>query len=127
MHVAITRFIFSIPRSLRSPLYPRTVYEQPGTKHKKSRSGIPAFRGLRLDTAPQVVHTEPHYSRKDDVPERPREFAGNVFRISHRDNLQVHGPGRRPFPPARVDEMDVVILHRTDPFDRKIIGACLTL
>ncbi|CAM9581068.1 unnamed protein product [Scytosiphon promiscuus] len=37
---------------------------------------------------PQVLHTEPHYSRKDDVPPRPREFAGNVFRIPHKDSLQ---------------------------------------
>ncbi|CAM9121143.1 unnamed protein product [Ectocarpus fasciculatus] len=37
---------------------------------------------------PQVLHTEPYYSRKDDVPERPREFAGNVFRIQHKDNLK---------------------------------------
>lgn len=37
----------------------------------------------------QVVYTEPYYSRKDDVPERPREFAGKVFRIPHKDDLQV--------------------------------------
>lgn len=55
------------------------------------------FRGLT--SVLQVVHTEPYYSRKDDVPERPREFAGNVFRISHKDNLQVRGPGRSPLLP----------------------------
>lgn len=32
---------------------------------------------------------EPFYSRKDDVPERPREFAGTVFRIPHKDSLKV--------------------------------------
>lgn len=37
----------------------------------------------------QMVHTEPFFSRKDDVPERPREFAGKVFRIPHKDDLQV--------------------------------------
>lgn len=39
----------------------------------------------------QVVHAEPYFSREDDVPERPREFAGKVFRILHRDDLQVCG------------------------------------
>ena len=36
-----------------------------------------------------MVHTEPFFSRKDDVPERRREFAGKVFRIPHKDDLQV--------------------------------------
>lgn len=36
-----------------------------------------------------MVYAEPYYSRKDDVPERPREFAGKVFRILHKDSLQV--------------------------------------
>lgn len=43
----------------------------------------------------KVLHTEPHYSRKDDVPPRPREFAGNVFRIPHKDSLQVNLPAPR--------------------------------
>lgn len=59
----------------------------------------------------QVVHTEPYYSRKDDVPERPREFAGNVFRISHKDQLQVGGPGSCLSPPGGMDECR----DRTDP------------
>lgn len=37
----------------------------------------------------QMVHTEPFFSRKDDVPERRREFAGKVYRIPHKDDLQV--------------------------------------
>lgn len=37
----------------------------------------------------QVVHAEAYYSRKDDVPERPHVFAGKVFRILHKDDLQV--------------------------------------
>lgn len=37
----------------------------------------------------QMVHTEPFFSRKDDVPERRREFAGKVFRIPHKNDLQV--------------------------------------
>lgn len=36
-----------------------------------------------------MIHTEPYYSRKEDVPERPREFAGKVFRILHKDDLEV--------------------------------------
>ena len=44
---------------------------------------------LRVMLPSQVVYAEPYYSRKDDVPRRPREFAGKVFRIPHKDDLPV--------------------------------------
>lgn len=71
-----------------------------------------------MTTVLQVVHTEPYYSRKDDVPERPREFAGNVFRISHKDNLGVGGPGRRGVDFSRQESMVVVIGDLT----REVVG-----
>jgi DNA polymerase zeta len=40
------------------------------------------FRGL-----PNKVYQDPHYSRAEDVPERPWEFAGLVYRLKKGDGL----------------------------------------
>lgn len=62
-----------------------------------------------------MVHTEPFYSRKDDVPERPREFAGKVFRILHKDTLQVQWVGGgAPCMSVRESMGDVGISVRTE-------------
>jgi DNA polymerase zeta len=42
------------------------------------------FRGL-----PSKIYQDPHYSKAEDVPERPWEFAGLVYRLKNGDGLSI--------------------------------------
>jgi DNA polymerase zeta len=45
--------------------------------------------GLESHDLPNRVYQDPHYSKAEDVPERPWEFAGLVYRLKKGDGLSV--------------------------------------
>ncbi|KAI0296211.1 hypothetical protein BC826DRAFT_1005902 [Russula brevipes] len=45
--------------------------------------------GLESHDLPSRVYQDPHYSKAEDVPERPWEFAGLVYRLKKGDGLSV--------------------------------------
>ncbi|KAL4863776.1 hypothetical protein BDV12DRAFT_177089 [Aspergillus spectabilis] len=62
---------------------------------------------------PAIVYQKAHYSNDDDVPDRPRDYAGKEFRlegtsIRYLPNFDLSGP------PAILDDQDVALRDKRD-------------
>lgn len=63
---------------------------------------------------PNKIYQDPHYSRAEDVPERPWEFAGLVYRLKKGDGLGVLEEWERSLTTAEL------LAERTSAEDRNV-------
>ena len=61
------------------------ISERASARKPPSKSELLA--SLNLYGLPSKIYVDPYYSRDEDVPEKPREYAGMVFRLKGGDRL----------------------------------------
>jgi DNA polymerase zeta len=80
--------------------------------------------GLESHGLPRKIYQDPHYSKAEDVPDRPWEFAGLVYHLKKGDGLSVFEEWE-PSSAAEQLEKDALFEDRNvfeDRFDRTGVG-----